>query len=368
MPPAMPAGLRSRANSLRRPTSYVGAAATACGVVMVLALAPVTAAQVVVGGAGLPAVEVNLWVLDALPPDGGIRKPGLRLPAAPPSALIRLRPPEAAAAALVFEPAPVAAPTPDTPGSAPAAPPPAEAALAPAGVAEPLPEPVPVRTAERPLDPAGIVGGGADPAPAPEPVRTAERPPVDPAGIVGGGAAAPAPEPVRPADRPPVDPAGIVGGGAAPAVPAAAPVSPRAVAAPVPTPPAALVPTPPAVPPEPDVRVAALPSVLPAEGGALAVIRFSGLESELDGAAEATLRQIAAQMGGTGRRIQLDAFAGGTPNTVGVARRLSLSRVLTVRAFLIEQGIQSTRIDVRALGVPEDDGPAERVDVLLQPI
>ena len=360
MPPAMPAGLRSRANSLRRPTSYVGAAATACGVVMALALAPVTAAQVVVGGAGLPAVEVNLWVLDALPPDGGIRKPGLRLPAAPPSALIRLRPPEAAAAALVFEPAPVAAPTPDTPGSAPAAPPPAEAALAPAGVAEPLPEPVPVRTAERPLDPAGIVGGGADPAPAPEPVRTAERPPVDPAGIVGGGAAAPAPEPVRPADRPPVDPAGIVGGGAAPAVPAAAPVSPRAVAAPVPTPPA--------VPPEPDVRVAALPSVLPAEGGSLAVIRFSGLESELDGAAEATLRQIAAQMGGTGRRIQLDAFAGGTPNTVGVARRLSLSRALTVRAFLIEQGIQSTRIDVRALGVPEDDGPAERVDVLLQPI
>jgi len=36
-----------------------------------------------------------------------------------------------------------------------------------------------------------------------------------------------------------------------------------------------------------------------------------------------------------------------------------------VRSFLIERGIRSTRIDVRALGIPEDDGPEDRVDVVI---
>ena len=100
----------------------------------------------------------------------------------------------------------------------------------------------------------------------------------------------------------------------------------------------------------------------------LAVIRFQAAEAELDTAAEAALRGIATRVAETGRRVQLDAFAGPAAGAVGAARRLSLSRALVVRAFLIEQGIRSTRIDVRALGIPDDDGPAERVDVLLQPI
>jgi hypothetical protein len=64
-------------------------------------------------------------------------------------------------------------------------------------------------------------------------------------------------------------------------------------------------------------------------------------------------------------RLQLKAYAGGTAETLSSARRLSLSRALSVRSFLIEQGIRSTRIDVRALGRAEDSGPPERVDIVL---
>ena len=45
------------------------------------------------------------------------------------------------------------------------------------------------------------------------------------------------------------------------------------------------------------------------------------------------------------------------------ARRLSLSRALAVRSFLIAKGIRSTRIDVRALGRKSGTEPANRVDV-----
>jgi outer membrane protein OmpA-like peptidoglycan-associated protein len=81
--------------------------------------------------------------------------------------------------------------------------------------------------------------------------------------------------------------------------------------------------------------------------------------------AELALTKIAALVGNSDRRVQLNAYAGGTPETVGAARRLSLSRALTVRAFLIEAGVRSTRIDVRALGLASDDAPLERVDIML---
>ena len=49
----------------------------------------------------------------------------------------------------------------------------------------------------------------------------------------------------------------------------------------------------------------------------------------------------------------------------GATRRLSLSRALAVRTFLIDNGVRSTRIDVRALGDKAPDEPANRVDVSL---
>ncbi len=63
-------------------------------------------------------------------------------------------------------------------------------------------------------------------------------------------------------------------------------------------------------------------------------------------------------------RVQLKAYAGVNDGTPAEARRLSLSRALAVRSFLIEEGVRATRIDVRALGAPKDDSDPERVEII----
>ncbi len=42
----------------------------------------------------------------------------------------------------------------------------------------------------------------------------------------------------------------------------------------------------------------------------------------------------------------------------------SLSRALAVRTYLLAQGVQSQRIDVRALGNTTDEQPVDRVDAI----
>jgi outer membrane protein OmpA-like peptidoglycan-associated protein len=60
------------------------------------------------------------------------------------------------------------------------------------------------------------------------------------------------------------------------------------------------------------------------------------------------------------------AFAAGTPDDPSTARRVSLSRALAVRSVMIEQGIPSVRIYVKALGSTAEPGPPappDRVDI-----
>lgn len=199
----------------------------------------------------------------------------------------------------------------------------------------------------------------------------------------GGARTTPAPR-RRPAQSAPT-------GTARPAL--AAPVAPvvRAPVAPPPTRPAApraqesaaAAPaqvTPPAPPPAPQVvrqapvqnravtppkQTAALPPAnLPAAGQALRLL-FEGSTTQLDDAAQQQLKQMAAALAANNQRIQLKAFASGTSDRPSAARRESLSRALAVRSYLIENGVRSTRIDVRALGAPSDGGPSDRVDVIL---
>ncbi|MDA9976064.1 OmpA family protein [Alphaproteobacteria bacterium] len=66
------------------------------------------------------------------------------------------------------------------------------------------------------------------------------------------------------------------------------------------------------------------------------------------------------------RRVQLLAYATSQEGNTSKARRLSLSRALAVREYLMAQGIVSTRMDVRALGDRSKSGPANRVDVMIQ--
>ncbi len=64
-------------------------------------------------------------------------------------------------------------------------------------------------------------------------------------------------------------------------------------------------------------------------------------------------------------RMQLLAYAGEPSISASRARRLSLSRALVARSYLIEKGIRSTRIDVRALGNKVPFGTPNRVDLKL---
>ncbi len=62
-------------------------------------------------------------------------------------------------------------------------------------------------------------------------------------------------------------------------------------------------------------------------------------------------------------RLQLRGYAGSTKGSPSQARRISLFRALSVRTYLMKQGIRSTRMDVRALGNKVKEGTLDRVDV-----
>jgi outer membrane protein OmpA-like peptidoglycan-associated protein len=65
-------------------------------------------------------------------------------------------------------------------------------------------------------------------------------------------------------------------------------------------------------------------------------------------------------------RVQLEAYGGAPGDKSSDARRLSLKRALAVRQLLIDNGVPSNRIDVRAMGGADDKGPTDRVDVFLR--
>ena len=170
----------------------------------------------------------------------------------------------------------------------------------------------------------------AEPAAAPEPV-------VQPA--------APPPEPVVQPAAPP------------PAPPPAAAAPPPAESEP-PPPPAESLTSGPAVEPQ----TAALP---PAAALAEQIrVLFRDGSAELSDDAKRRLSAVAtALQENTTVRIQLLAYAKASSEGTSRARRLSLSRALAVRAYLIEKGVRSTRMDVRALGDKIGGGPADRVDI-----
>lgn len=64
-------------------------------------------------------------------------------------------------------------------------------------------------------------------------------------------------------------------------------------------------------------------------------------------------------------RIQLEAYGGKQGDKSSDARRLSLKRALIVRQLLIDDGVPSERIDVRAMG-GASDGALDRVDIFVR--
>jgi outer membrane protein OmpA-like peptidoglycan-associated protein len=93
---------------------------------------------------------------------------------------------------------------------------------------------------------------------------------------------------------------------------------------------------------------------------------FKQGDAKLTGEAQKSLDDLAAKLNATPKsRMQLLAYAGEPNLSASKARRLSLSRALSVRSYLIKKGVRSTRIDVRALGNKVPSGAPNRVDLKL---
>ncbi|MED5396591.1 MAG: OmpA family protein [Pseudomonadota bacterium] len=109
---------------------------------------------------------------------------------------------------------------------------------------------------------------------------------------------------------------------------------------------------------------AAVPAAAMLKPGRTMRIEFGASETKLPATAKASLSSLATAIeNDSDLRLQLMAYAGGDGLSASKSRRLSLSRALSVRSFLIENGVRSTRVDVRALGNKTIDKPINRVDV-----
>lgn len=117
-------------------------------------------------------------------------------------------------------------------------------------------------------------------------------------------------------------------------------------------------------------QVAALPAPPPAEvldGGQLYRIPFSAASSEISDDGKKYLDELAQRLKDeSDLRLQLLGYAGSTKDSASKARRTSLFRALSVRTYLMKQGVRSTRMDVRALGNLVEDGAPDRVDAVVR--
>lgn len=195
--------------------------------------------------------------------------------------------------------------------------------------------------------PKKMVAPAAAPAPAPAPKKIVSAAPPPPApmkekkkkaAIVAVPQTASAPPP----PKQPAPPAS--------AATKAPPPAPKVAAAPQPT--------------KVEKSVAAVDTSVEIKPGRATRIEFSNTATKIPDGIKNKLRALAEGVRDkSDLRLQLMAYAGSEGLSASKARRMSLSRALSVRSFLIENGVRSTRIDVRALGNKTSEKPANRVDV-----
>lgn len=325
--------------------------------------APPASSQMIIGE-NRPNVEVNWSVLDKLGPEPTLPSIVTRKPAPPPRSTapvkkgVEYKPFGQSTAPVVAEAKP-----PKAPKSAPVAKVAVEKAKAP----EPIKAPAPVLEAKAPVEvtvpgvpAAEKVVASAQP-PKPPKVEIATEVPLPPKPVVDAKGKTPAsavqfvkaPEPVTPPAPPP---APVVVAPPAPPLPAPLVVAPPPIPMPVVQP----------VAPAPQLAAAApVPSASIRKGDNASVV-FAAESSHLPDVSRAELDRIAQKMErDESLNLQLLAYAAGDEANASKARRMSLSRALEVRKYLMEMGVRSTRIEVRALGNKIEGSPADRVDVVL---
>lgn len=319
------------------PTHRLGAKVVALAMILVgISVATPLSAQdtTVIGGHGGSSVEVDLSVLDSLPQVSTL--PELLRPGLLPYA-------RAQSGRLPFR------------GERP------RVGTRGIGFAQPAPRPIAKPT--RPRIAAPTINTPSIVAPATPVTKTATRPARP---ILATRAPTPTPKPpkiVAPARKPQPAPTSV-----------SVPVTPKAKAPPkapsiVSTPPAPAAPKPvrtasrasaPAVAPKPSNAASSA-----TDKGAIQLLFGEGQSDFGDTMASPLAPLVKNLKSNEKSRVQLLAYAASVDGNASKARRLSLSRALSVRAHLMAQGIASTRMDVRALGDRGNSGPADRVDVIL---
>ena len=97
-------------------------------------------------------------------------------------------------------------------------------------------------------------------------------------------------------------------------------------------------------------------------------VTFGPGQSDMTPAVSEAVRALARSTGKL-QNFNVTALAGGGDD-MSVPRRLSLARGLAIRALLINEGVASTRIYVRALGSNAEaigTAPADRTDIMVGP-
>ncbi len=278
-------------------------------------------------------------------PKSGLNVPSVRgeiaAPKRPAPATVRTPPPAAKKPPpqVAKKPAPPAAEQPPAPKQAPAP------------VAKKPPAPAPKAAEVKPKPPAPKQPPArqqtAARAAAPKPAETAKpAAPKQPAATTKPAAPKQAPEPAKPAAQTAAKPSGK--SQAAPAAEKPPEPKPAEQAKPAPV-----------------KQVAAVPGEAIERDGSVTVT-FAPGSSDLPDNAVGALDRLAERLkADPNLRIQLVGFARTQVESASQARRLSLFRALSVRTHLMKKGVRSTRMDVRALGNKEDDGPPDRVDLVV---
>lgn len=352
---------------------------------LVSAVVVPASAQVIVGESR-PSVDVNWDVLDRLGPEPTLpglitRKPQAVQPQAgrpaKPAGVVAFKPYKggvdaAKPATPKVKVAKVAKPAPDKDKAAvdemvkaqrvtafeETKPAPAKVAEVPAAPAEDKP-----KASVAPAKPAKVDLATEVPVP-PKPAKPTPEPKASP--VVTPPAVPEAPAPAKVEVAPPAVQLVKTPEPAPPPPPAATPLPLAPPPAPAPAPvvvaPSAPAPAP-VVQPAPPQQLAAVPSVR--KGDNLTVL-FATESSHVPDGVRGDLERIAQKMEkDEGLSLQLQAYAAGDEANASKARRLSLTRALEVRKFLMEMGVRSGRIEVRALGNKVESGPADRVDAVL---
>ncbi len=99
-------------------------------------------------------------------------------------------------------------------------------------------------------------------------------------------------------------------------------------------------------------------------------IAFAASNVTLDDHMHQEIDRIADLLGSNeNSRLVIKGYASGTDASRASARRLSVSRALAVRAYLMDKGIKPSRVDVRGMGNDSTDQSAslDRVDLVLVP-